>query len=646
MTTPTDRAATARTFALLALLLAIVAAVYWPGLTGGFVLDDARNIVVNPDVHVPAHADWNAWRRAAAGSPADELPRPLAMLTFAANHAATGLDPRPMKLTNLLVHLLNVLLVFACTRQLLRALPDDARAPAPRDDLFALAVAAAWGLHPINLMAVLYVVQRMESLAHVFVFAGLWSYLHGRCRQIAGRPGWGFVIAGLVGGSALGTLAKESALLLPLYALLAELIVLRGRGAEGRQPGLRGLHLVACVLPTLVVAAWLARRYANAAAYANRPFGLGERLLTEPRVLLDYLHWSVLPSLSRMGLYHDDYAVSHGLFAPPATALAIVALLALAAAAWWLRRRRPLVALGLAWFLAAQLLTGTFIPLELMFEHRNYFASFGVCLALADVLLRLPDTQTARRGGAALAVVLLLMFTATTHLRAREWSDPMRFAASEAQKHPASPRATYALAAQLVALTRYEPDSPYDAAAREAIAGAVAVSGDSVMAEQAGLIHAARTGRALDPAWWQGMESGLQALPADAGNLAALDALGRCAAQHQCNFPTERMLGVFEAALSRRPNAYVLTMYAHYAEDVLGDPGLALRLWKDAATRAPGDAHVRIELATLLLALGQDAEAQRHVTALRSLGRFGTNVAAADALQAEIDRRRAAAKPR
>jgi hypothetical protein len=142
------------------------------------------------------------------------------------------------------------------------------------------------------------------------------------------------------------------------------------------------------------------------------------------------------------------------------------------------------------------------------------------------------------------------------------------------------------------------------------------------------------------------MESGLQALPADAGNLAALDALGRCAAQHQCNFPTERMLGVFEAALSRRPNAYVLTMYAHYAEDVLGDPGLALRLWKDAATRAPGDAHVRIELATLLLALGQDAEAQRHVTALRSLGRFGTNVAAADALQAEIDRRRAAAKPR
>ena len=44
----------------------------------------------------------------------------------------------------------------------------------------ALIVSAAWMLLPINLMAVLYVVQRMESLCQVFVLAGLWAYLHGR----------------------------------------------------------------------------------------------------------------------------------------------------------------------------------------------------------------------------------------------------------------------------------------------------------------------------------------------------------------------------------------------------------------------------------------------------------------------------------
>ena len=47
-----------------------------------------------------------------------------------------------------------------------------------------------------------------------------------------------------------------------------------------------------------------------------------------------------------------------------------------------LRRQRPLVALGIAWFFAAQLLTATVVPLELVFEHRNYFASLGICLAV------------------------------------------------------------------------------------------------------------------------------------------------------------------------------------------------------------------------------------------------------------------------
>jgi tetratricopeptide (TPR) repeat protein len=622
--------------AALAGLLLAVAAAYWSGLGGGFALDDTRNIVLNPAVKVPPDAGLQQWRAAAFSSPVDELPRPLAMLSFAANHAATGLDPRPMKLTNLAIHLLNVLLVFACVRALLALLPAGMRGGGARVRWVALAVAALWALHPINLMAVLYVVQRMESLAHTFVFAGLWLYLHGRARQQAGAGGWGAIVVGLVGGSALGLLAKESAVLLPLYALLAEWLVLQWRGAAGRQPGLRRLYAIVLVLPGVVGGIFLLRRFAHAGAYAGREFGLVERLLTEARAVLDYLHWSVLPSLSKLSLFHDDYAISRGLFDPPTTALAILALAALAAGAFALRRRRPLLALGVAWFFAAHALTGTFIPLELVYEHRNYFASLGVCLALADVLLLLPAGEAARRGGIALAGVFGLMFAATTALRANEWNDPLRFASSEAQKHPRSPRATYILAARLVVLSGYRADSPYTPRAREAIAQAIAASGDNVLPEQAALIFATRLGEEPDPRWWSELADGLRRAPHTADNQAALVALGECAIQKQCAFPPERMVATYGAALERRPSAETYTLFGRYALYAIGDTGLALKLWREAVAASPRDPQYRLNLARLLLSLGERAQAREQVAALREFDRRGRFADITRALEAEL----------
>ncbi len=68
-----------------------------------------------------------------------------------------------------------------------------------------LAVAALWALHPINLMAVLLIVQRMESLGHLFVFAGLWLYAATRMRQLTRKPGgWPALLTALFGFTAVG----------------------------------------------------------------------------------------------------------------------------------------------------------------------------------------------------------------------------------------------------------------------------------------------------------------------------------------------------------------------------------------------------------------------------------------------------------
>jgi hypothetical protein len=474
-------------------------------------------------------------------------------------------------------------------------------------------------------MAVLFVVQRMESLCHTFVFAGLWLYLVGRARlQVTGR-GWGLMLLGLVGCTALGVLVKESAVLLPLYALALEWTLLGFVcNHPGRDRRLFGMYATVLVLPGVLGLAWLLPKALAAGAYGGRNFSLGERLLTESRVVVDYLHWTLLPNLGQLSLYHDDYPVSHGLLAPPSTLLAVLLLAALLGAMVWLRRRRPLMALGLAWFFAAQLLTATVLPLELMFEHRNYFASLGLCLVLADICLRAPRGQTSRRAGVAAATALLLLHTGLTALRAREWDDQLRFSLSEAAKHPQSPRATYDVARNFVILSNFQPDSPYTERAFVALDQAMQATNATILPETAAILMAARTGRAIQPAWWVSIRHKLSR-PIGPQETGAMASLVDCQVQQHCRLPQQQMLQSFAAALDHGDNAEMLSIFGSYALNVLHDPNLALRAWQRAAQLEPGTVQYQVTLAKMLIASAQLEKAASHVENVRRLGRLGQN---------------------
>lgn len=610
------------------LLAVLVVSAYWPGLGGGFVFDDFPNIVDNTRLHV-ASLGWQEWLAAAFSSEAGQLQRPLAMITFALNHYFTGLDPMPMKLFNVAIHAVNAWLVLWLARRLLMAagLPES-----PRRAWAARFVAAAWALHPINLMPVLLVVQRMESLAHVFVFAGLGAYLVGRHRQMAGSPGWRWILAGIGGGTALGMLAKESAALLPLYALCVEACVLRFRGAGGRDRMLQAFHVMVAVIPTTLGLAWLLDKGLDSGAWTIRGFSMADRLMTEARVLVEYLCWTLFPSLRELSLYHDGIEVSRGLWSPPTTLLAIGLLAGLGALAAWLRRRRPLASLGVCWFLAAHLLTATFLPLELVFEHRNYFASLGIVLALTDLVF-LARPALAR----SIALLWLLALAATTHLRAREWSDPLRFAASEVEKQPDSPRATYAWGRMLAVASDYRADSPLLPEAFAALERARHVPGSNALPEQSLIVLAARTGRPLQPEWWQGLQQKLRRKPPGPQDEVALRNLLECAERRACAFPDRQMRATFEAALSHGPDPDILTLQGAYVLNVAREPVEALALWRGVASAHPGVAQYQINLTKLLVALGRYDEAQSRIDALRGLGRFGQHQIDARQLQKRLE---------
>ena len=125
--------------------LALTTIVYWPGLYGGYLFDDYPNIVENHGVQ-PHDASVPTLVRAALSSPSSEFNRPLASLSFAANYLATGLDPYWMKLTNLVIHLLNGLLVFLLARALVLSAPG----PGKRSSDAAQTPLLVVGAHPVR----------------------------------------------------------------------------------------------------------------------------------------------------------------------------------------------------------------------------------------------------------------------------------------------------------------------------------------------------------------------------------------------------------------------------------------------------------------------------------------------------------------
>jgi len=588
-----------------ALVLAVIA--YWPSLHGGYVFDDIINIVLNNNVHVHS-LDWDSLRIATLGQPSAAR-RPLAMISFAIDWYLGGGDPLRMKIENLIIHLINSLLLFGMLRALLRVRQPASGAANAR--VLALCVTAAWLLAPINFTAVAYIVQRMESLCQVFVLAGLWGYIAARIRMREGKPGFLYAAASIILGTAIGGLAKESAAMLPLYALIVEWILFGFARGDGRpERRLLAMYVVILVLPACAALYWAIMHFLPAAAWAGRPFTLSERLLTESRILWDYVQWSLLPLPNQMALYHDNIGLSRSLLDPPTTAFAILTLAITLVAALRLRHTHPLAALGIAWFFAAHLLTATLIPLELAFEHRNYFASIGLYLAFFSFLLP-PSAAKLAPLHKAVCVVVILFFAVVTGIRALNWANPLLFALSEAQVNPQSPRAAYEVASVYMSLAQSHADSPLIPDAFKALQHAATMPGANILPDQGLLVLSAQLHRAPPDGTWERMQKKLATQPPSVQNLDALYKLNMCVIQGDCMLPADQMVNTFLAALKQTPpDTTVLTIYASYAFNSLHDSALALDLAREAVKEKPNDTQIRHNLLRLLTAAGHHAEAE------------------------------------
>ena len=451
--------------------------------------------------------------------------RPLATLSLGLDWYFWGANATGFKITNLILHLINTFLILLLARRLL-TLPGASPA-LPWPAWATIALAAVWALHPLQVSTVLYAVQRMEILALTFTLLALLAYLRGRLLQIDGQArGWAWLVgSGFLGLVAL--LAKETGALVPVFALGLELSLLRFRAQRKRDSVLlKWLYGIGVMLALLIFALVLVPMYIAPEAYSHRDFTWSERLLSQLRILPMYLSSMVLPLPDRLMFYYDGLVPSTGWLSPPTTLFGGLFLAAMAGVAWLVRRTAPLATLGILWFFSAHLLTSNVFSLELAFEHRNYFALFGVILAIA-ALFRLVPSQRVRLPTPALAAVLIIGLAALTLIRAATWGEPLNLAMYHRSINPESERAGLDLGEIYLEMSDDSANSPFFSFAQTEFQRVAQMERSSPIAAQAVIMLEVQQG--LEPAeqWQSIFLDKLASRPVNGPYLASIDSLVR-----------------------------------------------------------------------------------------------------------------------
>ena len=424
-------------FFALAFALIVIFCMYLPGVTGGFMLDDLSSL---PGLF--KNIDTCGMACGVLSGSTGPTGRPLSLLTFALQQSQWP-NPYYFKLINILIHLLNMVLALAIFILVLKKLGFQKRA-------FHLSLAASiiWAIWPLQVSSVLYVIQRMSLLSSTFVLVGIWVFLLYRPklhadweRQLLKPLLFAFALGGVV---VLGILSKESAVQLFLYIAILEHLLFASDGSNTKN--VRLFRYLCLYLPLAVFWGYLLIKLvgSHVEQYATRDFTMRERVLTQGRVLLDYLQSLLFPKMSNLGLYHDGYLKSTSIFAPLSTLFSWLVIGGVCASAFINRKKYTLISLVVFWYFAGHVLEGSFWPLELYFEHRNYipilFVSLVMVVGVNYAFDKASKKIVAQSLGVACSIYVIMLFTMTI-MQTKLWGNELEYSIVQAKEHSDSKRA-------------------------------------------------------------------------------------------------------------------------------------------------------------------------------------------------------------
>jgi len=395
--------------------------IYLNGVHGPFLYDDFASLsTINLNNRELSFDDMLNF---IFGNSTGYLGRPVSMASFLLNYQSWPTESVAFKLTNILIHITIGWLIYLFILTILQKL--DQQLPTSAVQLISVLTATIWLLHPLHVSTTLYTIQRMAQLSTLFSILSIIIFIKLNSKLNYSSSFKDFILPslGLFLTISLAILSKENGILIfPILILIKRLINLTQSTSK-----FRIWYFVFVIAPSLLSLIYFIYFITESGlGYEFKGFTFQERLLTELRVVVDYLFQIVIPDISRMSIFHDDIKLSSSLFDPISSFISLIFLFSLLLIAY--RCNNAVYKLAIAWFFIWHLLESTAIPLYLYFEHRNYIASVGPIFGLVYGVYKLNSRQSntfkyfTYTGVAAVISFLILSLNTLTKVWASEES--------------------------------------------------------------------------------------------------------------------------------------------------------------------------------------------------------------------------------
>ncbi len=412
--------------------------IYYPSKDAPFVFDSTGQIQDNEQLRDLWSGSWFYDRR------------PIANLSLAIDYHLSGNDPEAFFFTNLAIHVCTGFFLYLLVFNSLSLISIGAHAESKTqnrpmiDEPHNLAIVGSllWLVHPLQTQAVIYHVQRIESLMAMFFLISL----YGLSRYVQSQQKYWLL---LVGTSAVASMAtKEVGFTLPAV-LLCYYFVFQTKEVFRAQSRFL-LPAIAVLFVPGIWFAWL--------LWSNNPWGATgfdsrwEKsiyyLASQTFVLLQYLKLVFLPL--GQNLDHAYPYVEHlGSATLPAASLSIV----FSGGIYLLAKRKTAGLLIVSFFLILAPTSSFLAITDLAFEHRMYLPLASVVLLFVGVTRLLIKNVVVWR--AFLSVVILLL-TFVAFNRCQLWRNEEALWQDAAAKAPHNPRAFFQLGTTLAKQGKFD----------------------------------------------------------------------------------------------------------------------------------------------------------------------------------------------
>jgi len=352
---------------------------------------------------------------------------PLCMLSLAINYHFSQLNPQAYYLTNIIIHIANIILVFFLLMQLCIRLKMD-------DDskLFIAGFGALWfGIHPMHVESVAWIAERKDVLYAFFYFLGLLSYL----RYLSTNKLTWYITTLLL--FIASCLSKPMAVVFPLTLLCLDFLLQR--------PWSKKLITEKLVFFLISLLCGSMAFYTQNKTGAIASFGtltLAERFMYAAYGYVMYIVKIFNPTYLST-FYPYPYRFISGYLPAIYYAAPFIAIASFAVPLYLTYKKNPawfrIIAFGFGYFIANVIFILQFVSVgaAIMADRYSYVAYVGLFFMIAyflnEITKRLPSLKTA-------TVVILLFLSGILgylcHERTYAWHDSETLLTDAIEKYP------------------------------------------------------------------------------------------------------------------------------------------------------------------------------------------------------------------